>query len=324
MPSSAGSNLQTVSYNTAASRLPQTQYGSLRFPAEVIGRKFEGRVHVHEYSHVPGGSVEKLGRGLIKVTVRAPFEDRFNGFPGLYPDGLTQIANWAMNQATLPFVHPSGGSFPATIVNFDQQKTGKILSGEKLTLEFLEDQAAAFALNNITSSTNAGLSPAADNFASSIAANKASLQYSPGDLSLIDAINSTVNSILGYKDTAELVGNRYGAMVSRLIGQMSQLDNAISMQDARAWPVVSALRVLQGQAIQIQKDLQSQQMTLKTFIVPQTTSILQICVNLYGDASRQTELLANNNLTSPMRVPAGTPILYYPVTANQRASLNAA
>lgn len=309
---------------TAASLLPQTQYGDLRFPGEVINRTFVGRHHVHEYSHVPGGALEKLGRGLIKVTVRSPFENRFSGFPGLYPDGLNTIAGWAMQQATLPFVHPSGGSFPATIINFDQQKTGKLLSGEKLTLEFLEDQPASYAVSAITSNTNSGLAPSADQFASTVAISRSVLQFSPSDLSLIDAINATVNSILAYKDTAELVGNRYAAAVTRLLGQLQQLDGALSMQDARAWPCVDAIRQMQGQAIQIKKDLQSQAIPLRKYVVPSTTSVLQIAINLYGDASRQGEILANNNLTNPLRVQAGTPILYYPPTANQRASLNAA
>lgn len=309
---------------TAASLLPQTQYGDLKFPGEVTDLSFVGRVHVHEYSHVPGGAVEKLGRGLVKVTVRSPFENRFNGFPGLYPDALNTIRGWAFQQATLPFVHPSAGSFPATIVNFNQNKTGRLLSGEKVTLEFLEDQPASFALAAITSDTNSGLSPSADQFASTVAISRSVLQFSPSDLSLIDAINNTVNAILGLKDTAELVGNRYAAMVTRLLGQLQQLDGALSMQDARAWPCVGALRQMQGQVLQIQKDLQSQAMPLRKYVVPSTTSVLQIAINLYGDASRQVEILANNNLTNPLRVQAGTPILYYPPTANQRASLNAA
>lgn len=311
---------------TAASQLPRTRYGDVEFPSEVTDLTFVGRVHVHEYSHVPGGAVEKLGRGLVKVTVRASFQNRFGGYPGLYPQGMNTIRGYAMQQATLPFTHPSAGTFPATIVNYTQKKDARLLSGEKVDLEFLEDQPASFALAAITSDTNAAVGPASQTLGTQANLLANQLQFTPRDTSLLDSIQDAANDILGLRDTAQLWGNRYVAAVSKLIGLCAQLDQAASMQDVRAWPVVSALRELWGQALQIQSDYQSQRITLRKYVTPATMSILQVALNLYQDASRQGDLLALNSdvVPTPLRVKAGTTLRYYPPTAPQQASLRAA
>jgi hypothetical protein len=312
---------------TAASQLAPTQYGDLVFPGTVQELQFVGRHHVHEYSHVPGGAVEKLGRGLVHVTIRTSFEDRFKApYQNLYPAGLNKLRGYAFLQATLPLVHPSAGSFPATIINYTQKKDAKLLSGERVDLEFLEDQAASFALSAQTSDVNSSVGVAAQNLSTVAQLTKSQLQFTPNDLSLLDAIQNTADAVLGYRDTAMLIGNRYVAAVGKLLGLCQQLDQSISMQDVRAWPVVDALRQLQGQAVQIVKDSQSQRIPLRTYVVPQTTSLLQIALTLYQDASRQGDLLELNAaiVPTPMTVKAGTPLVYYPPTASQQASLNAA
>jgi hypothetical protein len=311
---------------TAASKLSTTQYGGLIFPGRMIDLSFIGRHHVHEYSHVPGGAVEKLGRGLVRVSIRTSFEDRFKApYQNLYPAGLDTLRGYALNQATLPFTHPEAGTFPATIVNYSQKKEEKLLSGEKVELDFLEDQPATFALAATSSSVSSSVGPASDNLQSTAANLKAQLQFTPNDISLLSAIQGAANAILGLRDTANLVGNRYIAAVSQLLGLCQQLDQAVSMQDARAWPVVQALRDLQLQATQIFNDSQSQQLKLGTYVVPQPMSAMQIALNIYQDASRLGDILSLNSTVIPnaLSIAAATKIRYYPPTAPQQARLAA-
>lgn len=303
-----------------AKTLARTQFGSLAFPGKVIERELVGRHHVHEYPHTPGGSPEKLGRGLWRTVVESLFDARAFAYTNLYPDGLNQIRSWAELQVTQQFTHPSAGSFPAFIINFRQRKVGSLLSGEAATITFLEDQEASnlASLAPTYSAKTLGTQSAA--LVQALVDAENGLALTPQDISVFDALQSAVNTVLGFEDTTQLWGNRYQAAISQVLSLAAQLDESASLQDARAWPVVEQLRALQFQATQLQLDTQSQRQTLQKYYVPSTMSITQVARNLYNDASRQSDLLALNVVNDPLSILAGTVILYYPATAQEQAA----
>lgn len=311
---------------SAADYQPHTKFGNIEFPGEVWRLRLVGRHYVHLYPHQPGGAAEKLGRGPYNCTVHANFQDRFSGYPGLYPDAMNTLRGYAENQTTLPFVHPSSGTFPAFIVNWDQEKTAKLRSGEKVEIEFLEDQAASFALAALAKSDDSTrMGPSAQQLADELAAVQSDLALTTTDLSIFDALQGAVNVVLGLKDTVQLYGNRYAGAVQQVANLCQQIDGLASMQDARAFPVIDALRQLQFQTIMTQKDLQNQQQPTSTFTVPFTQPLVSVALAVYQDASRLQDLLTlNPNLDNAMRVRAGTKISYYPVTPQQRAAQSAA
>lgn len=305
----------------AAKGMPRTKFGNIEFPGEVHRLLLVGRHFVHEYPHTPGGAPEKLGRGLWRCTVRANFQATFPGYPDLYPNSMNTMQGYAALQATLPFTHPSAGTWPAFIVRWEQEKRGSLRSGEKVEIEFLEDQASSFALADVA--VRADDTSVATTWAQvqqEIAAIRAQLQLSNSDVTVLQAIDSAVNSVLAYRDTVDKWNNRYAAAVDHLLSLAGQLDRAASMQDPRAWPVVAALRQMQGAAVRIKRDLQAQRQTLSKYVVPATMPISQVAVNLFGDASKQSDLLALNVVADPVFVRAGTSLVYYPLTAQQRAA----
>lgn len=298
--------------------LPRHRFGDIEFPGETTELHLQIRHHVHEYPHAPGGAPEKLGRALYRVTVRIPFHATFPGYPGLYPDAMNKMRGYADQLTTLQFRHPTAGEFPAFITSFRQVKNAKVRSGELVDAEFLEDQAATFALAALTSNTGPStIGPTAAQFATAFATARKDLAPTANDLALFDAIQQTVNSVLAYKDTSQLYGNRYGAAVQQLINQCAQFDQLQSMQDARAWPVIDVLMDLWAAAVTISNDLQNKRAQLATYTVPFPQSIIQIATTLYGDASRQGDILSLNPIDDPARVPVGFPIRYYPPTQQQ-------
>lgn len=308
----------------AAYGLHRTKFGDIVFPGEMHRLLLVGRHFIHEYPHSPGGAVEKLGRAVIRCTVDALFHATFPSYPGLYPGAMNKLLSYAELQATLPFTHPSAGTFPAFIVRWEQEKRGKVLSGEKVQIEFLEDQAQSFALSDVAVTSNdTAIGASAAQLKQQLASVQAQLQLTPTDLTLFDAVDQSVTAVLGYRDTVTLYGNRYATQVAHTFSLLAQLDRATSLQDARAWPVVSVIRQLQAQCIGIQKDLQAKRQTLQIYTVPSTQSLAQISGTLYGDASHQSDLLALNNTPDPFQVQAGTQLVYYPPTASQRAQQRA-
>lgn len=300
---------------SAADNLPRTQFGSVVFPSEVTRLRMQFRHHVHEYPHAPGGSPEKLGRGLVNVTVRASFQDRFPAYPNLYPAGMQQMFVYAQNGSTQNLVHPSSGTFPAFIINWDQEKEAKLRSGEKVDIEFLEDQESSFALAAIaTPDSSASLSPTSDQLAEDWLSASVQLGVTTSDQSVFDALQNAVATVEGFSDTTQLYGNRYAAALTNVINLCSQVEKLQSMQDVRAWPVLDTLFQLWEQAVSASKDLQSQRVQLQIYVVPRTMSVIEIAMFLYkGDASRQVDILTLNSdvITNPLRVRAATQIRYY-------------
>lgn len=307
---------------SAADGLPLTKFGPIVFPSEVTDLDGVGRDHVHEYPHTPGGAPEKLGRGLYTVTVKARFHATFPGYPDLYPNSMQTMRGYYELQTTLPFTHPSSGQFPAYIIHWHQVKSGKVLSGEDVDITFREDQQDSFALSALSvSADDTAIGPTYQELLASIAAVQSQLQITPQDQSLIDALTQSVDSVLAFRDTAQLAGNRYAAAVDHVLSLASQLDHAASMQDARAWPVITVLRRVQGNAIGIKKDLMAQRQTLTKYFVPSPMSVAEVAMSLYGDASKQTDIMALNSavIRDPLNIGAGVALMVYPSTPQELA-----
>jgi prophage DNA circulation protein len=301
---------------TAQSTLALTQFGDIKFPAEKHMVHGTGRHHVHEYPHSPGGALEKLGRGVYKFTIQGNFQATFPAYPDLYPNGMNTLRSYFEQQLTKPFVHPSIGKFPAMIIGWTQVKDARILSGEKVDIELVEDQAAQFALADLVSSTPSASSigPSAAQVAADLASVRAQLALSQNDLGLFDAIQSFASDIAAIGDTASLYGNLYSTKIQALAGVCSSLESSFSMQDPRAWPVVNSILTLWQGCNQALQDVLQNQAQLAYYTVPITEPMSMIANDIYNDATRAGDLLGlNPTVVDAFNVPAGTRIAYYPV-----------
>lgn len=308
---------------SAQDGLPITQFGTIKFPCETHTLENEPRIYIHYYPHTPGGNPEKLGRGLYKCTVRGNFQATFPGYPDLYPNSMNTLRSYMEQQLTLPFVHPSVTfAFPATIIGWRQIKDARMLSGEKVDITFLEDQSAQFQLaQQVTSLDDTAIGPSAQRLQQELADVMADLAIGPNALSLFDQIQQVVQSINAVGDTAQLYGNLYGDKLQQLGNLCGQLESDFSMQDARAWPVVNVLLDLWQSSNLALLDLQSKQVQLQTYVVPITEALADIAIAIYGDASRQSDLLGlNPAIADVLNVPAATQIRYYPDTGGASSS----
>lgn len=302
---------------SAHDNLPRSQFGSIIFPGEAHVVDGEYRHHIHEYPHSPGGAPEKLGRKLYRVQVRAPFHNTFPAYPNLYPEGMNTMRGYFEQGVTLPFTHPTVGTFPAFITRWRQSKSAKVRSGETVDFDVLEDQGPSFALTDtVVQAGPTALQPTADQLASDLEQVRAQLTLSHNDISVFDALQAAVSAVLAVQDTKQLYSNLFAAKIEQTISLCQQLDASMNLQDPRAWPLVDDIQAIWVQAQRISNDLHQTNLTLQHYTVPFTMPVLQIAINLYGDASRQGDILSlnSNKIDDPLRVPAGTDIQYYPRT----------
>jgi prophage DNA circulation protein len=300
---------------TAQSGLPITQFGTIKFPGEQHTVNGEARHHIHEYPHTPGGYVEKLGRALYQVTIRGNFQATFPAFPDLYPNSMNTLRGYFEQETTLTLVHPTMGSFPAYIIKWTQVKEARLLSGEKVDITFLEDQSASFGVTAYAdaSADDTTIGPSAAQFAAVVQQVKDELAISPNDLSLFDSIQQLSQEIGAVSDTVNLYGNNVAAKISALAGLCSSVESSFSMQDARAWPIVDAVLTLWQSCNQSLQDIQSKRVPLDTYSVPKTQTIIDCAIDIYGDASRSTDLISLNPLIADtLNIPATTQIKFYP------------
>jgi prophage DNA circulation protein len=296
--------------------LPKTSFAGIEFPAERIVLHSNGRQHVHEYPHAPGGAPEKLGRGIYYLTVTGNFTggaNNFKSYPGLYPDRMNQLRALYESQTTDTFVHPTVGQFQAFISKWSQEYLpGKYRSGEKVEIEFLEDQRTSYLVQKKESS---GLAIQIQNLnvTAGLALPQLVPAVPPNVMGLFSAINATVNAVLALADQATLYTQLYASKIQELLDLCKTVDSYCSRQGPAVVGIVDALHDLMFSAIQLSQQVRSQN-PLSDWTVEYTTTLADIAMQIYGDASRQSDLLTlnANTISDPTRVQAGTQLLYYP------------
>ncbi len=305
----------TAGFQSALDKQVPTSFGPWTFPATYHDLDGEQRDHIHEYSHRDAGAPEKLGRRLYTVSLTAQFHDNFPQFPDLYPYTIDQLQLAFEKGETHTFVHPSVGKFPAYIKKWRRRRDPKNRSGELVEMVVREDQQSQFLQGDIANVAHfASLDSTSGELAQQLKAVQKDLNLDPPTLSLFGAIQTLANDITGISDTAGMYGNLVLAKSQQLQNICAQLDGALGMQDARAYPVVEALHQVWQQAQLVTQDAQAKRQKLQTYIVPTTMSISQVATRIYGDASRADDLLAinANAIPDPLSIKPPTPLLYYP------------
>lgn len=299
---------------TAADGFPKASFDGVQFPVENVKIRGGIRYHVHEYPHAPGGAPEKLGRSLYRVQMTGNFQDRFRGYPKLYPQALDKLRVAFESQKTATLIVPNLGPIDAFCVSHERDFQAKIRSGEKTSFEFLEDQSGEFLLEALTDLSSPTLDTHAADMARQLAQIKAELAAEDAKklTSLVDAVQGVVNAIGSVRDQAELYGNVLEARLLQ-VAQMCDTINSLSpLQNPVRFGFIDALHDLHASALAQLEDLNNTRVKLEEFVVPMLMSLQAVSTAIFGDATHTDDLLSLNAVPDAYRVPAGTKIRYYP------------
>lgn len=312
---------------------PGWSFSGLRFPAKWWKISSELRNHVHEYPHAPGGALEKLGRKVVRISVKAMFHNTFALYPDLYPKGAQLIQALHDDATTASLVVPNLGTLQMCMVKLDRESDmqhGR--SGEAIEMDFLEDESNEFTLAGITATSSTALVPSAAQVQSDLAAVQGQIravstssspqQQQIADLSqqryvagLVTALQGAVQSFLAIGDTASLYGQSVALSLQTVVGLCQKLDAVPSIHDPAFAALLDSIHALWAQAQNALNDLLSTGNKVAIFVVPTVMAIQTISTRLYGDATHALQLLQLNEINDAFRVPAGTELLYYPAAA---------
>lgn len=298
---------------TALDGLPKLSFNGIAFPAESIILHSQGRQHLHEYPHSPGAAPEKLGRGIWYLTVKTHFQVGVPGYPpDLWPTSMNQLESLYETQTTATLVHPTKGKFNAFIASWRQDYNPRFRSGERVDIEFLEDQRANFLVQTAQSANSTSLATSQQELNAALSLVQSQLGISKNDLSVFDAIKATVNAVQALSDTVGMYGGFLQAKSLELINLCSQADQLFSVQSPLAVGILIQLRTIGAAARNISSSSQSST-KLGKFKTPKTMTIQDVAIRLYGDTTRETDLMTLNAalIPDPGSIAAGVTIQYF-------------
>jgi len=316
--------------------LRRAEFAGVPFPWDDLAIQGRYRHHVHEYRHTDGGDIEKQGRTLYTLRFNAVFDENLetsvlpggaNGYPKLLL-GLQQLQECYERGTTAALVVPTMGTLPCFITSFERHAAPVAQrSGERATLEFLEDSDVATTVQDLVDVASV------DRTAQQVVALRAAIaaailadpQKRRGLNDPFDALASLIGKIGGLKDQGEL----FEAMVSGKLEQLAQM--CARLDSTVQWFAHPENHLLLEQFKELWSSFRTAANDIKTlktskgklqvrsYTVPRTSTIQQVSIAIYGRSDRSFDIMQINDIADALAIPAGTTLKYI-TEAPQRAA----
>ena len=262
------------------------------------------RDHVHEYPYVPGGLPETFGRKLYEVTVSLKIDDGIMRAGGFY-QGRNLFTNMAVlrgrweDGARMRIGLPNIGEILGYAMTWDQELDVRLRSGELYELTLREDQDQA----NLVAKTLSTRPVAA--LATALGAIEERMPPDPPGL--LQQLVGAVNSLLAYRDTAQMWVGYVADKITGLLLLFQEVDDSLDiLRDPMNSELLEALHALWA-AVQ---EMQAEAGEVATWTTPREMDVSGIALVIYGSTEQAVEVMKLNPLDDPYRVPAGTAIRY--------------
>ncbi len=293
---------------------PAAAFGGIKIPISRISMRGGIRKHTHEFPHSPGGEQEKLGRKLYTVRMTAHFHDLPGTdfaarFPNCYPGSLLELRRMFEAQATDDLVIPSVGTIKAFALDWEQVADfGNATSGEEVSLEFEEDQEAAFLTGTMFEFGADALSSRAATLSAKAALADYFGQPKP---SIFDQINDAVTAAQGVIDQGDAYARLAAGKLEYVASLCALADRDVqAVQHPKNFVLLDALKDVWASASALSRTLSGQTDQIATFTVPRKMAIGAVSTAIYDDASHAVDLLNLNPIEDAFAIPAGTSIRY--------------
>lgn len=285
-------------------KLPRMGFMGAEFPVERYRVKGGLRYHVHEYPHVPGGDIEKLGRKLYEIDATANFQSTMSQWPGLWPSRLNLLRSIFESGESGTLIIPSIGGLKCVATEWDQEFVAKVLSGERTEFKFIEDQESAFAFQKLVTIK-------VDSIPALSATVEAEFDRVGVPRPFTDELLATVNAVLAIADTAELYGMLLGAKIGMVASLCREFDQRIEQfQDPSNWAALEAMKDLWAATNELAGNVDGNAVTFAYYRVPVLMTIGDVATAIYGDTERATELLQLNPIENALAIQPDTQVRY--------------
>jgi len=289
-------------------KLRKMSFRGISFPYKRRTIKCGLRTHRHEYPHVDGASLEKLGRRPYEIDVQTHFgSTSLNpAWADLWPTQLNELSAIFDSGETAPLYIPGMGELKCVCEDWNRVLDTRLRSGEDVDLKFVEDFNATFDYFTFVRELSTDLPVKLSGLNLALPA----LEPQPDIFSAIDRVASDIMAI---RDQANLAGTMLASKISSLIDLCREADATLEqLRDPVNYEVLEALKALWAAAVELEQDLAGKGTPLKEWRVPALMSVGDISVKIYGTAERGTDIMSLNAIEDAFAVPAGKTVLYYP------------
>lgn len=289
--------------------LPRASFQGLEFPIETQRVRGGARIFMHEFPHTPAGALEKLGRKAYEIEMLANFQTTFAKWPDLWPKRLAELRDLFEAEASDWLVIPTIGKMWCQCIDWDQDWTAKVLSGEKATFKFIEDQQDAFAVQELVKVTIDSLPSQGQRLTAALVAQL------PSRPSIFDQVLNAVNGVMAVIDQADAYGGVVEGKILALSALCREADQRFELQSPVNHQILDALHDLWASANTLLKDTQRTGGTIVHFRVPALMSVADVAQLVYKDTSRAVEILTLNPIDDAFAIPQGTDLKIYQAAA---------
>jgi prophage DNA circulation protein len=275
-------------------------FEGIEFPARDISTSFGHDSAQHKGFGQRGADIETTGPKAEGVRVRAVLMNGLRGWTGpkLWPDQYQRLVRALKTTPEGLLTHPTRG---VMTVHFDEGSEDIEVQNRRglvLGLSFTEQNGESELLEMASATDDPGsamLAAAADVDA-----------LAPTDASVTRSLLDETQSAL---DFIEAETRSFAEVVSTLDALAADVqtrfdDPAAAVVDAH--PYRAALYAMQSATLAYRESALGD--APRTYVVPEESSLARIAAHpdVYGNASRQSDLARANRVPDPARVPAGT------------------
>ena len=301
---------------TAFDKLQRAQFGLVQFAWDDLSITSDYRVHVHTYRRTAGGRIEKHGRGLYTFNFSCIFDEALNrttlangneGYPGSYPKGLQTLQDFYETGISQDLTVPTMGTLVCMTQKFSRRATLPLRSGERVSLEFIEDMEEDFKIQALVTSN------ATNDVASSSEKLKVEVKAKNFEENIWDNITKAVDQLLAIRDQANLASDLISAKAFALASICDEADRTVKgLQDPTNHGVLEALKELTFSAQRLAIDSRdSVSSPIQVYTLTSQLTIQEVSQRIYNVTSRAFDLLQLNHFLDALRIPAGTHVRYY-------------
>ncbi len=281
-------------------------FDGVAFPYQRVSIKGGLRYHIHEYPHVHGGSLEKLGRRLYEIRVATRFDSRsIRDSSVLWPATLDGFCDWFEQGKSRDLFIPWIGTIKACCVNWSRELNIRAASGEDVEFEFVEDMDEALRVSSALVFKSNTFNTASGKWAT------LEREITPRP-NIFDMINSAVNVVLAAMGTQQMWTRLVIAKIEGLIGLIKLADKTVKeLNDPLNHEVLDALLDLWLATQQLGKDVTQQGNLLKQWTTPRIMTVGEAATAIYGSTQRASEIMQLNALEDPYAIPANFDLFYF-------------
>jgi hypothetical protein len=283
----------------------RASWNGIEFPFSSISIKGSLDHYVHKYLHRPGGEVENLARHLYEFKFDCDIHNRYRKYPNIIPD-LGRLISLCEAGETHELVLPGFGRFQTKAISWDTRIVATVRSGHPVSFTFIEDSTAEFTAFTLTSTR-------ASNSLPQIATIFKQEADRLGRPDLGNKLVISVNNYITARNAADVTTGLTPVSINSVTGTCRTISSDSVFQSPKSTKASLVLQEAWSTAISIAESNPLSPVTANRYTVPFATSVMKLAMQFYGRSDKAASILAINNFSDALRIPAGSVINFIPV-----------